>query len=87
MDKQIQLKSCEELSAMGYTSVPQPSQKTLNLLLHPRKLGRVTYESSLPELSRHVWHLCQKLNRSPLKTRKTIEKWANFLATNFHCSS
>ena len=54
MDKQIQLKSCEELSAMGYTSVPQPSQKTLNLLLHPRKLGRVTYESSLPDLSRHV---------------------------------
>ena len=44
----------DKLLAIGHTSVPLPSQKSGHLLGCPRNLGKVAYESSLPELSRHV---------------------------------
>ena len=70
--------SYDKLSAIGHTSVSRPSQKSGHLLVHPRNLGKVAYESSLPELSRHVWHLCQNF-REVLqklgKPQKMAKNW------------
>ena len=44
----------DKLSAIGHTSVSRPSQKSVHILVHPRNLGKVANESSLPELPRHV---------------------------------
>ena len=64
-----------KLSAKVHTSVPQLSQKPVTLILiHTRNLGKVGYESSLPELSRHV----PKLKEGPPKiseTTKNGQKW------------
>ena len=80
----------DKLSAIGHTSVPRPSQKSGHLLVHPINLGKVAYESSLSELSRHVWHLCQNLRevlQKLEKPQKNAQKWANLLDANFHYSS
>ena len=46
--------SYDYLSAIGHTTFPPPSQKSVCLLVPPRDLGKIASESSLPELSNHV---------------------------------
>jgi len=42
----------DKLSAIGHITFPPPSQKSVNLLVPPRDLGKVASESLLPELSK-----------------------------------
>ena len=51
----------DKLLAIYHPSLPRPSKKSVHLLVPPRDLGKIASESSLPELSNHVYYLGQKL--------------------------
>ena len=44
----------DRLLTIDHTSLPQPSQKSVSLLVPPRDFGKVASESSLPDLSNHI---------------------------------
>ena len=71
--------SYNKLWSIGNTSVPWPSQKSGHLLIHPINMGKVPYETSLPELSRHIWHLCQnfrEVHQKLGKPQKIAKNWS-----------